>query len=264
MLRLEPLPELMRDPHAAERGTLFHDILGTYAKQGHDPEAEDAVETLLSIARERFAAEALPADIHAVWWPRMETLATNYIDWERGRAEKIGERHAEIGGAQEMPGLSTTITGRADRIDVLTDGTTEILDFKTGATPSVSQARALLAPQLPLEGAMAKLGAFGDAAKASRISELAYVRLRERDFYEDPLGTDGGRNRDPVDPDALSDEAWRKLTGLVAALRREETPFRSRTRPFLSGDYSGTYDHLARAQEWAVGADDDTGGGDAS
>ena len=256
ILRLERLPELMRDPHAAERGNLFHEILGRYVLQGHDPEAADAVAELLGIAREAFAEEALPPDIHAVWWPRMETLAANYIGWERGRGADVAERHAEIGGAQELPGLSTTLTGRADRIDLMRDGSTEIIDYKTGTTPSVSQARALLAPQLPLEGAMAKRGGFGAAATATRIADLVYVRLREREFYEDRLGTDGGKKSEPVDPDALSEEAFAKLLGLAAAYRQESTPFTSRVRPFLAGDMSGPYDHLARAQEWAIGMDD--------
>ncbi|MBB4005267.1 double-strand break repair protein AddB [Aurantimonas endophytica] len=256
ILRLERLPELMRDPHAAERGNLFHDILGRYVIEGHDPEAEDAVAELLAIAREAFAAEALPADIEAVWWPRMETLATNYIGWERGRGAEVAERHAEIGGAQELPGLSTTLTGRADRIDRMRDGSTVIIDYKTGTTPSLSQARALLAPQLPLEGAMAKRGGFGEAASATRIADLVYVRLREREFYEDRLATDGGKKSEPVDPDALSEEAFAKLLGLAAAYRQETTPFTSRVRPFLAGDMSGPYDHLARAQEWAIGMDD--------
>jgi ATP-dependent helicase/nuclease subunit B len=256
ILRLEPLPELMRDPHAAERGNLFHDILGTYVTRGHDPEAGDAVAQLLGIARDAFDAEALPADIHAVWWPRMETLADHYIAWERGRGAEIAERHAEISGAQDLPGLSTTLTGRADRIDRMRDGSIEIIDFKTGTTPSLSQARALLAPQLPLEGAMAKRGGFGEAAEAGRIADLVYVRLREREFYEDRLGTDGGKKGEPIDPDALSEEAFAKLLGLAAAYRQETMPFASRLRPFLASDMSGTYDHLARAQEWAIGMDE--------
>ncbi|HDZ73071.1 MAG TPA: double-strand break repair protein AddB [Aurantimonas coralicida] len=256
ILRLEPLPDLMRDPHAAERGSLYHEILARFVIDGNDPLAEDAVARLLAIARERFDAEALPADIDAVWWPRMETLAANYIAWERGRADRVVIRHAEIQAHWDFADLATTLAGRADRIDLLTDGSVEILDFKTGANPSVSQARALLAPQLPLEGAMAKLGAFADAGEVSRISDLVYVRLRERALTEDRLATDGGRNGEPVDPDALSDEALAKFRALVAAFRDETKAFTSRTRPFLAGDFSGDYDHLARAQEWSIGADE--------
>lgn len=262
IMNLEPLPELMRDPHAAERGNLFHDILGRFVQRGHDPDAGDAEAEILAIARERFDEEMLPPDIEAVWWPRAEALCANFIAWERERGPRVAARHAEIGGAYDFTDLATTLRGRADRVDVMTDGSTEILDFKTGTTPSVSQARALLAPQLPLEGAMAKLGAFADAGTASAISDLVYVRLRERTLYEDHLASDGGRKGEPVDPDALSDEALAKFRGLVANFRNEATPFRSRTRPFVAGDFSGAYDHLARAQEWSIGADEGGDGAD--
>ncbi|MEX6506344.1 double-strand break repair protein AddB [Jiella sp. M17.18] len=268
ILKLEPLPELMRDPHAAERGSLFHDVLGTFVKQGHDPVAGGALETILAIARDKFAAENLPPDIAAIWWPRMEALAQNYLDWEAERHDRVALRHAEIAGHHDFAELATTLTGRADRIDVLTDGRVEILDYKTGAQPSLSQARALLAPQLPLEGAMVKLGAFADVAPASEksagkaweIADLVYVRLRERTLYEDRFASAGGRSGESVDPDALSEEALKKFRGLVATYRQEQAAFVSRTRPFLAGDFSGDYDHLARAEEWSVGADETSGG----
>ena len=261
ILRLEPLPELMRDPHAAERGSLFHDVLGTFVTRGHDPMAGDALDTLTAIAREKFDEEALPPDIEAVWWPRMEALAGNYLVWERERDERVALRHAEIGGAEEFPDIATTLTGRADRIDLMEDGSIEILDFKTGTTPSVAQARALLAPQLPLEGAMTKRGGFQEVGKGKAVSDLVYVRLRERTLYEDRLKSDGDRQGEPVDPDDLSEESLTKFRQLVTHLRLETTPFVSRKRPFMAGDFSGDYDHLARAQEWSIGADDGGDGG---
>ena len=256
ILKLEPLPELMRDPHAAERGSLFHDILGNFVAQGHDPMDVTALDTLIAIAREKFAAEALPPDIEAVWWPRMEALAGNYLDWERDRDVRVALRHAEIGGAEEFADIATTLTGRADRIDLMEDGSIEILDFKTGTTPSVAQARALLAPQLPLEGAMVKRGAFQEIGRGKAVSDLVYVRLRERTLYEDRLKSDGAKRGEPVDPDDLSEEALAKFRQLVAYLKHEQTPFESRKRPFMAGDFSGDYDHLARAQEWSIGAED--------
>ncbi|MCB8840640.1 double-strand break repair protein AddB [Aurantimonas sp. VKM B-3413] len=262
VLRLEPLPELMRDPHAAERGSLYHAILAKFVEEGCDPVAADAEARLLSIARAHFDAEALPADIEAVWWPRMETLAVKYVEWERERAARVEKRVAECGGRIDFPDVETRLTGYADRIDLMVDGGVEIIDYKTGTGPSVAQARALLAPQLPLEGAMAKLGAFEAVGKAEAIAELLYVRLRERDFYEEGLGFAGSKTREPVEPDALAEEALSRFKRLAARFRQESHPFASRTRPFRTGDVSGIYDHLARVQEWAVGTDEagDAGG----
>src|SRR5690606_23809454 len=66
VLRLGPLDPLLRDPGAAERGTLFHDIVHGFALAEVDPEAPDAEEQLLRIGRRAFDDTALPADIDAI------------------------------------------------------------------------------------------------------------------------------------------------------------------------------------------------------
>lgn len=64
--------------------------------------------------------------------------------------------------SQKIPIGTTgvTLSGRADRLDVLPDKTIEILDFKTGTPPSSKQVRELLFPQLALETALLIQGGF--------------------------------------------------------------------------------------------------------
>lgn len=260
VLQLEPMPALIRDPGAADRGALYHAILARFVADGVDPAAADAETRLLAIAREAFDEEALPAEVEAIWWPRMETLAATYLDWERGREGRVKARHAEISGETRFGELATTLGGKADRIDVMADGSVEIIDFKTGTTPSVQQARALLAPQLPLEGAMATLGAFPVTnGPVLSVSDLLYVRLRERDCRAETLTHVDKKSGAATTGDSLSAEALAKVKALLAAYRDPARAFVSRTRPILQGDYSGPYDHLARAREWSIGSDD--GGG---
>ncbi|KQQ78923.1 double-strand break repair protein AddB [Aureimonas sp. Leaf324] len=255
VLRLDPLPEMIRAPGAPERGDLYHAILHRFVDDGIDPDAEDARDRLLAIAREAFDDAALPPEIEAVWWPRMETLATNMIAWERERAPMVAERLTEVKGAFDLPGIGVGFHGYADRIDRMRDGSVEIIDYKTGTTPSVKQARTLLSPQLPLEGAMARLGGFEKLGPVSSVRDLLYVRLRERDFYEERLAHNGGRTGEPQSGDDLSDAALGAFRGLAAAYRNPEKGYLSRARPFQAGDFSGPYDHLARAREWtAAGA----------
>ncbi|KTR04487.1 hypothetical protein NS365_14945 [Aureimonas ureilytica] len=252
ILRLDPLPEMLRAPGAPERGNLYHAILHRFVAEGVDPAAEDAEAKLLAIAREEFEREKLPAEIEAIWWPRMETLARNMIEWERERAPGIAESFTEIRGEVAFPDLDFTLTGYADRIDRLRDGRIEIVDYKTGTHPSVKQARTLLAPQLPLEAAMARLGGFEALGPVSSVADLLYVRLREREFYDERLAHGGGRTGEPQSGDDLATAALASFRRLVAAYRAADKTYPSRTRPFLAGDTSGPYDHLARAREWSV------------
>jgi ATP-dependent helicase/nuclease subunit B len=53
-----------------------------------------------------------------------------------------------------------------------------------------------------------------------------------------------------------------KLTGLVAKFSDPTTPYNSLVHPMWTTHY-GTYDHLARVQEWSLtGSASESGGGE--
>ncbi|MBO0903916.1 double-strand break repair protein AddB [Jiella sonneratiae] len=260
ILKLEALPPLMRAPHARERGELIHAIVADFVIKGIDPAEPDAADELALIAREHFERAALPGEIAAIWWPRIAATAARFLDWEKARGDTVRERLAERSGASDFPAVGVSLSGRSDRIDRLSDGTIEILDFKTGSSPSVKQARSLLAPQLALEGGMAMRGDFEGTEPGETIADLTYVRLKERELKQEGLRTAGSRSAPPCDPTALCDEAMRRFEAIAAMYLRAETPFGSRARPVLAGDFSGDYDHLARVKEWSVAGGDETEG----
>lgn len=201
----------------------------------------------------------MPADVEAVWWPRFERTAASVIEWERGRAEGIAARHAEIrASAIEVAQLGLTLSGRADRIDMRQDGSADILDYKTGASPSRRQAHTLLSPQLALEAALLQRGAFADIGPAEP-GELAYVRLRANGevLQESILKM---KDSDKTAP-GMAEEAWGRLAALLAHYHRTETGYKSRVLPFREGDVDGDYDHLARVLEWSAGGDAGDGEG---
>src|SRR5690606_10440799 len=131
---LQRLDPLLRDPGAAERGTLFHDIVHTFAVAEIDPFDAFAEQRLLAIGRQKFDEAALPSDIDAVWWPRFSIMARNFVEWERGRPAGVKQRLAEA-RAQPIPvGTSgVSLSGYADRIDLRAADMADIIDFKTGS-----------------------------------------------------------------------------------------------------------------------------------
>jgi ATP-dependent helicase/nuclease subunit B len=86
ILALAPLDPLLRDPGAAERGNLFHDILHRFTQTCPDPSVLDAGDLLIMAGKAAFVAAALPADIEAVWWPRFRASVDNILSWERASA----------------------------------------------------------------------------------------------------------------------------------------------------------------------------------
>ncbi len=259
ILRLEPLEELVRDPGVAERGSLFHDILHRFTIEVADSRAPDAEATLIAIGRDCFDKLALPGDVEAVWWPRFLAMVPNILEWERGRIEPGLTRHAEIrADAKQIGATGVSLSGRADRIDRHADGRIDILDYKTGSTPSTKQARTLLAPQLALEGALASRGAFAELGDGAKPGELAYVRLKpDGSVVTQSILADRGKQI--VSAPELSEKAWEKLGELVAFFQLPDNGYVSRLLPFREGDTEGPYDHLARVLEWSSGSDSEAG-----
>jgi ATP-dependent helicase/nuclease subunit B len=253
VLGLDALEPLLRDPGAAERGNLFHDILHAFNEAGIDPGDPSALDVLLETGRRVFDAADLPPDVDAVWWPRFERQAAAIIGWERGRGA-IGHRHAELSASETPIGVTgALLRGRADRIDMRAGGNAEIIDFKTGSSPSKRQAFTLLSPQLALEGALLMKGAFAAIGPATPTA-LAYVRLKANGTVaeESILKHDGEEKT----ADELSLEAWQRLEKLIAHYQEAEAGYLSRALPFRESEVSGTYDHLARVLEWSAGSDE--------
>jgi ATP-dependent helicase/nuclease subunit B len=261
ILRLRRLDPLLRDPGAAERGNLFHDIVHAFALAGIDAFSDDAQARLVEIGRAEFDKLELPADIDAIWWPRFVRMAAHFINWERRRPRGIQARLAEARAKAVAVGASgSSLSGRADRIDLRPGDMADVLDFKTGSSPSKAQAHTLLSPQLALEGALLMRGAFEDAGVRTP-AELAHVRMKPNgEVIEESILE---YNRQPKSADSLSSEAWERLERMLSHYNRESVGYRSRALPFREGDVSGEYDHLARVLEWSAGGDGDAGeGGD--
>ncbi|MEW6631895.1 MAG: PD-(D/E)XK nuclease family protein, partial [Pseudomonadota bacterium] len=251
ILGLMPLEPLIRDPGAAERGTLFHEILHLFTRRVEDPRAPGALASLIEAGRVCFADAALPPDIEAVWWPRFEKLAENIIEWELTRADAVARRHSEERASKTAVGRTgVTLSGYADRVDLLAGGMADILDYKTGSSPSKAQAHTLLSPQLALEGALLRRGAFKELG-ICEPSQLAFVRLKPNgEVFEESILE---YNRKPRTANDLSEEAWARLERLLFHYADPTTGYLSRALPFREGEADGDYDHLARVLEWSAG-----------
>lgn len=255
VLKLEPLEPLLREPGAAERGSLFHDILHGFTLEGGDVADEGALGRLLTIARRRFDEEALPADVDAVWWPRFVLMAPHLIGWERqyraGAVRKLAEVEA---AATPIDGTGVALSGRADRIDLHPGGLADILDYKTGSSPTRADAHQLVAPQLSLEAALLSRGAFGEAGR-QEPGDLVYVRLRARgDVENDSILTFKNKPRKATE---MAEDAWERLRKLILYYSNPDNGYLSRAMPYKENDADGDYDHLARVLEWSAGGESD-------
>ena len=247
VLGLRALEEVDAMPNPADRGTVVHAALERFLRELGDMTDPEALAFLIGIGREEFARLPDHPGIRNFWWPRFERAAEWIVGQERKRAGDIVRTHVEAKGEMPvaLPGRSFVLTGRADRIDALAEEGYAVIDYKTGAVPAKSAVARGLAPQLPLEAAMVRAGAF-EGVPPGPVSELSYWRLSGGD----PAGeiTSAGD-----DPGQLSDDALAGLHRLLGSYENPETPYR------FSGDGGdgrpSDYRHLERGQELTLSGD---------
>ncbi|MFS8183933.1 double-strand break repair protein AddB [Pseudovibrio denitrificans] len=253
VLKLDEVDPIGGEPGAADKGNIIHDALANFLEDWDGPFDEKAVRALLTEGGRLFRPlDAFPA-IRALWWPRFERIAEEFVAYEGEVAPKIYDRFLEEYGKVEMPRpeRNFTLTGRADRIDQMKDNTLRVVDYKTGQPPSAKQVEALLSPQLPLEVAMIRRKGFEDLPHDMPISDMLYIQLKG--------GSDAVKleSRVPKESTAeeLSEEAWKRLEQLVAAYENPRKGYLSRARVLKEREWAASYDHLARVQEWSLGED---------
>ena len=249
ILRLDPLAPLDADPGAAERGIFIHAALDRFLRETPGDLPADAYEKLMAIGRAAFQPWFAHPGVSAFWWPRFAEIARWFLDFETGKRRAKGwtPLATEVRGELHLdfPGGRFTLAAKADRIDRNPEGALAILDYKTGAPPHDDAVAIGLAPQLPLEAAIALAGGFGDLPAADVI-ELGFVRLKGARAAPGEFRAVKGEAR------VLAEDAIDGLKSLIARFDDPKMPYRARPRPqFVL--YESDYDHLARVKEWADG-----------
>jgi len=247
VLGLRPLDPLGETPDARERGTIVHDIFAQFVIDKHEVMAPDALEVLKAIAQEKFAGLDSIGERRDIWLRRFETAARQFLDFEREREHLVTTRHAEIDGRWELP-MGFTLKGRADRVDLMNDGTLEIMDFKTGSLPSPGAMKAFEAPQMLLEAEMAEAGALPGIAPA-QTSALTYIKIG---LGPDAFNPKAFSPADGHDIMSAADEIGRRMQRHVELFLFKDTPMPARLLPVKGQRFPGAYDHLARTDEWTA------------
>ncbi|QQS11227.1 MAG: double-strand break repair protein AddB [Rhodospirillales bacterium] len=258
ILRLDRLDDIEATPGAAERGSALHATIERFLTAFPDTLPSDAVERMIDIGKQELRDLLRAPAERAFWWSRFERMAAWIVETERARRGGGARPLAhEIAGTLTLrtAGGPFAVTARADRIDRLADGSWEIIDYKTGATPSKRELEALYAPQLPLEAAIATGGGFKAGGAAPAAVALSYWRLNGQDT--------GGRIVAIDDAESLRDQTLAMLAAMVARFDDPAVPYDALPWPAF-GPRFNDYEHLERVLEWSSGGDGESGGGDPS
>ncbi|MGH6858419.1 MAG: double-strand break repair protein AddB, partial [Methylocella sp.] len=259
ILRLKELDPVGGALGAGEFGSAIHVALERFVSSHPvGPLPPDTREKLHALFREVLAVQLQDADFAALRWPRLERAIDFYLDFEARRRDKIKAIKTEAEGKLDIvlaDGSSFVLTARADRIELKSDGTVTLVDYKTGTPPGMNEILVGFAPQLTLEAAMAARGAFNLGWNFESVEAL-YLKLG---------GTSGGEER-PVEFGKtkanfmdVAEAHYRGLVDLLNQFRDPATAYPPRPFPKFA-KRTNAYDHLARVQEWSRGGEDEGGG----
>jgi ATP-dependent helicase/nuclease subunit B len=251
ILRLEKLPELGASPDAARRGSIVHDIMRRFAKAHPEVLPPDPESELVAIADAVLARYASNPRVAAFWGPRFARFAHWFAETELARRVGVTHVAAEVGGrlAVKGPAGPFTLTARADRIDLRADGLV-ITDYKTGQFPADTRVIQGLAPQLPLEAAIARGEAGFTGIGPGAVAALRYIRATGGE----PAGEE--HTVKTGDVAALAATTVGRLENLIAVFDDAATPYKALRRLGFNYEHDD-YAHLARVGEWSAAGEDE-------
>lgn len=252
IMGLSKLDQIDEDVSAAWRGTMIHAILENWAKEdGLNPDR------LMQRTYELIENEALHHTARLLWQPRlirqMQWIEAQTRDVMQSEGRKVIA--AEVEGVTKI--LGVRLKGVADRIDQYPDGRLAIIDYKSGAVPSMKQIKAGFAMQLGLLGLLAEKGKFlnisGDEIRGAATGFEYWSLAKSNQKFgkvtratRDIVTEKNAKNYIVTDEFVEFSEA--NAAQLINDYILGDMPFKARLHP----EYApyNDYEHLSRLMEW--------------
>lgn len=237
VLQLRGLDPLQANADAPLKGDIFHKILERFAQSGMSPDADDALDGLMALAREELNAKCPWPTVQLQWLCLFEAVAPLFLNAEIERRITLHRIITEGYGRQTIPAYDFELTARADRIDLQTDGQAKIYDYKTASTLPSSEQQLRFDKQLLLTAAMVEHGAF-EGVPATKVSDAAFLSV-----HPNMKVTQAPLEKSPTT------KTWEEFTALIGNWRDPTRGYSARMK-IEKTENAGEYDTLARFGEW--------------
>jgi len=245
ILKLFPVGDLNIQGQANINGNIVHKILEIFYKKYNthiklnELSNADIKNYLTEIATSEYDKYTNIVEAQSVWLPRFlnalpdlsqaikqdNECVDSYIIEEKISSDIITQNNNKF-----------SFSGRADRIDILQDGSLRIIDYKTGKAPSKTNVRSGKEPQLGLT-------AYALKNKYKNISDLNYWEIK-KDFKSTTNIDKNNQN--------ISEISYEKLCEQVDLYADINTPYYYEKANSKYNDY----EHLFRQNEWGLKSND--------
>lgn len=247
ILKIQPLAAISANMNLALRGKLIHLAIGDFLRLYPCALPDNPLDELIRCGQRHFAPLLEDPDVAGFWWPDFLRMARWIATEEITRRTGVESTIAETGGALEfsLDHGSHMLVCRADRIDLMRDGSASIMDYKTGSVPSDSDVISGHAPQLTLQAHILSKGGF-TGVSARSVSAVQYAKLKG--------GESPGISRTVKLKESIGDCSLRHFDGLkrlLSSYASEDQPYFPRVAIWQE-DSELEYDHLSRYREWIL------------
>jgi ATP-dependent helicase/nuclease subunit B len=144
----------------------------------------------------------------------------------------------------DVSGKPFTLTARVDRIDLTTQHTAKVIDYKTGSPPAFSDVIKGISPQLTLEAWMILQNAFPNI-KANNIDDMEYWHMSKN-----PNIKKYQKSKNKIDLDILLNKTELGLKKMLETYTDDKTPYEVEPIGAMASKYDN-YALLSRKKEWA-------------
>lgn len=250
ILKLKRLDPVDMDKTHADRGSFVHDVFLDFVRAYPHQLPDQARDILLDIGRKKLDTLEHIAPHWHYWWPRFERVVDWFLTEEsRWRGEALPWIQEETGSLtlyhDPDSGRNFTVTAKADRIDRLKTGGVAVMDYKTGAPPSMYKIKNGTAPQLPIESLILARGGYRGQSVAPQA--MIYWKL------SGSHATAGMVKPVTMDMDDTLAATEDGLLRLITAFEHPETPYMAQAISGTLYDDEHAYAHLSRMSEWSSG-----------
>lgn len=211
------------------RGNYIHSILEKFFKSKNKNMTE-----LLRISQEMLISAGISQSDFGIWFFRIKKICEFVLQ----NIDRSAVAYPEIFGEYYIdsnPGFS--VYCKADRIDILSDTSAAIIDYKTGQVPTEKQIEFGFKAQLPIEAIIVTNGGFSFGKK--QISSICYWQLSGAKL-------EVKFKKSATQVVQLMQQTLDGLKNLIHVYNVIGIPY----EPNPCDPYNKKYNHLARVKDW--------------
>ncbi len=181
LLKIRKLEDIFAKNNLSKFGIFIHSIIEEYTNN-YSNKIQDKYSQILEIGQQIAEKEYKPTQVK-LWWPKLEAIAREFIEFDEERRARKLKIFPEIYGEMrlEIEGRKVIITAIADRIEQSPDGKMYIMDYKTGGVPTKQDVLRGISVQMLIEAMIASEGGF--EGLKGQVQELIYVKIASRAPY---------------------------------------------------------------------------------